>query len=81
VENAALCAMRQCGFEDELSALGLNRPQIAAAVAIVVARMAHPASELATHAWLQQHSGLGGLIGLTRTVPGLGCKESCLWPA
>jgi len=62
VENAALCAMRQCGFEDKLSALGLNRPQIAAAVASVVARMAHPASELATHAWLQQHSGLGELI-------------------
>jgi hypothetical protein len=63
VENAALCAMRQCGFEDKLSELGLNRPQIAAAVASVVARMAHPASELATHAWLQQHSGLGDLIG------------------
>ena len=59
VENAALCAMRQCGFEDQLSELGLNRPQIAAAVGSVVARMAHPASELATHAWLQQHSGLG----------------------
>ena len=63
VENAALCAMRQCGFEAKLSALGLNRPQIAAAVASVIARMAHPGSELATHAWLQQHSGLGDLIG------------------
>jgi hypothetical protein len=63
VEHAALSAMRQCGFEDKLSELGLNRPQIAAAVASVVARMAHPASELATHAWLQQHSGLGELIG------------------
>jgi hypothetical protein len=62
VENAALCAMRQCGFEDKLSTLGLNRPQIAAAVASVIARMAHPGSELATHAWLQQHSGLGELI-------------------
>ena len=62
VEHAALSAMRQCGFEDKLSELGLNRPQIAAAVASVIARMAHPASELATHAWLQQHSGLGELI-------------------
>src|SRR5450631_4471793 len=62
VEHAALSVMRQCGFEDKLSALGLNRPQIAAAVGNIVARMAHPGSELATHAWLQQRSALGELI-------------------
>src|SRR5450756_425172 len=32
VEHAALSVMRQYGLEDKLSALGLNRPQIAAAV-------------------------------------------------
>ena len=63
VEHAAVCVMRQCGFEDKLSALGLNRPQIAAAVGNIIARMAHPGSELATHAWLQQRSALGELIG------------------
>jgi hypothetical protein len=63
VEHAALSVMRSCGFEDKLAALGLNRPQIAAAVGNIVARMAHPASELATHAWLQQRSALGELIG------------------
>ncbi len=63
VEHAALSAMRQCGFEDKLAELGLNRPQIAAAVGNIVARMAHPGSELATHAWLQQRSGLSDLIG------------------
>ena len=63
VEHAALSAMRRCGFEDKLAALGLNRPQIAAAVGNIVARMAHPGSELATHAWLRQRSGLGELIG------------------
>jgi hypothetical protein len=63
VEQAALAAMRQCGFEDKLSELGLNRPQIAAAVGNVVARMAQPGSELATHAWLKDTSGLGELIG------------------
>ena len=63
VESAALCAMRQCGFEAKLGELGLNRPQVAAAVATVIARMAHPGSELATHAWLQQQSALGDLIG------------------
>ena len=62
VEHAALSVMRECGFEDKLSALGLNRPQIAAAVGNVIGRMAHPGSELATHDWLRQRSGLGELI-------------------
>ena len=62
VEHAALSAMRQCGLEDKLEQLGLNRPQIAAAVGNIVARMAQPCSELATHAWLGDTSGLGELI-------------------
>ena len=62
VEHAALSAMRQCGLEDKLSELGLNRPQIAAAVGNIVARMAQPCSELATHAWLKDTSALGELI-------------------
>jgi len=63
VEHAALSAMRACGFEGKLAELGLNRPQIAAAVGNIVGRMAHPGSELATHAWLQKRSALGELIG------------------
>ena len=63
VEHAALSAMRQCGFEDKLRDLGPNRPQIAAAVGNIIARMAHPGSELATHAWLAQRSALGELVG------------------
>ena len=63
VEHAALSAMRQCGLEDKLAALGLNRPQIAAAVGNIVARMAQPGSELATHAWLKDTSALGELLG------------------
>ena len=62
VEHAALSVMRQCGLEDKLSALGLNRPQIAAAVGNIVGRMAQPGSELATHAWLGETSALGELI-------------------
>ena len=54
--------MRQCGLQDKLAELGLNRLQIAAAVGNIIARMAHPGSELATHAWLQQRSALGELI-------------------
>jgi transposase len=62
VEHAALSAMRQCGLEDKLKQLGLNRPQIAAALGNIVARMAQPGSELSTHAWLQHTSSLGELI-------------------
>ena len=62
VEHAALCVMRQCGFEAKLAELGFNRPQIAAALGTVIGRMAKPGSELATHAWLQQRSALGELI-------------------
>jgi len=62
VEHAALSAMRQCGLPDKLSELGLNRPQIAAALGNIVARMAQPCSELATHAWLKDTSGLSELI-------------------
>ena len=40
-----------------------RRDTIAAAVGNIVGRMAHPGSELATHAWLQQRSALGELIG------------------
>ena len=63
VEHAALWAMRQLGLEDKLAELGLNRPQIAAAIGNIVGRMAHPGSELATHAWLQHRSALGELVG------------------
>jgi hypothetical protein len=63
VEHAALSAMRQCGLEAKLAELGLNRAQIAACMGNIVGRMAHPGSELATHAWLQQRSGLGELLG------------------
>ena len=62
VEHAALGAMRQCGLEDKLRELGLNRPQIAAAVGNIIGRMAQPGSELATHAWLKDTSALGELI-------------------
>ena len=47
----------------KLADLRLHRVQIAAAVGNVIGRMAHPGSELATHAWLQQRSALGELIG------------------
>jgi transposase len=62
VEHAALSAIHASGFQDKLTELGLNRPQIAAAVGNIIGRMAHPGSELSTHAWLQRRSALGELI-------------------
>lgn len=63
VEHAALATLRQLGFEEKLSDLGFNRPQIAAAVGNVIGRMTAPASELATYDWLQNRTALGELIG------------------
>ena len=63
VEHAALATLRQLGFEEKLSDLGFNKPQIAAAVGNVIGRMAAPGSELATYGWLQNRTALGELIG------------------
>jgi len=62
VEHAALSAIQASGLQDKLTELGLNRPQIAAALGNIIGRMAHPGSELSTHAWLQRRSALGELI-------------------
>ena len=62
VENAALTMMSACALQDKLAELGFNRPQIASAVGNIVGRMAHPSSELATHAWLRQRSALDELL-------------------
>ena len=67
VEHVALEVLRQLGLDDKLEALGFNRPQRAAAIGTLIARMAAPASELATHGWLAERSGLGELIGFDFT--------------
>lgn len=63
VEALALHALDGLGLVDHLRARGLDRVSLAAAVGQIVARMAHPASERATHRWLQQDSALGELYG------------------
>jgi hypothetical protein len=62
-EHVALAAAQQVGLEVKLAALGLNRHQVAAAMGLIVGRRVFPASELATHPWLQQRSALGELLG------------------
>tara|TARA_R110001592_G_scaffold59200_1_gene179555 strand:- start:888 stop:2696 length:1809 start_codon:yes stop_codon:yes gene_type:complete len=63
VDQLALHALQQLKLDDKLKALGFNRHQLAAATGNIIARMAFPASERASHEWLQQRSGLGELIG------------------
>ena len=62
VESIALNAIRQLGFDDKLTALGFNGPQCQAALGNLIGRMVNPGSELATHQWLQERSGLGELM-------------------
>ncbi|MGF1613380.1 MAG: hypothetical protein ACFCVA_05535 [Gammaproteobacteria bacterium] len=63
VEQVGLETLRQLGLSAKLEQLGFNGPQRAAAMGTLIARMAAPGSERATHAWLTEHSGLGELIG------------------
>jgi len=62
VEHVALHAIAQLGLIEKLTGLGVNGVQCAAILGNLIGRMAHPASELATHAWLQTHSALGELL-------------------
>jgi transposase len=61
-EHVALEAMRRFGLDSKLTELGFNRHQLNAAIGTIIARMVQPGSELATHQWLQQRSGLGELL-------------------
>jgi transposase len=61
-EHVALGAFNSLKLGEHLKTLGFNGPQLAAATGTIIGRMCHPASELATHSWLQNVSGLGELI-------------------
>jgi transposase len=61
-EHVALEAFHSLKLGEHLKTLGFNGPQLAAAAGTIVGRMCHPASELATHYWLQNVSGLGELL-------------------
>ena len=71
IEQLALYAMEQLALRVELEKLVFNRHQLAAALGNIVARMASPSSELASHDWLGQRSGLGELLGYDFEVMGL----------
>lgn len=62
VEHVGLWAMSQVGFANLLIELGLSGPIRSAILGAIIGRMAAPGSELATHHWLDQCSGLGELL-------------------
>ncbi len=62
VEHVALAAMRELAFEPLLDSLGINGVMRTAIVGSIIARMAVPGSELASHRWLTATSGLGDLL-------------------
>lgn len=61
-EHVCLETLRSLELDTKLSELGFNGVQTAAAIGTIIGRACHPGSELATHAWLQERSGLGELI-------------------
>ena len=63
VEHVAYEALRHLQLDKKLQELGLNKHQLCTAIGTVIGRMIEPGSELATHYWLQHHTGLGELIG------------------
>ena len=64
VENAALWALGELGLPALLASLGIGPALRDAALGSVVARMAQPASERATHRWLRDRSAAGELLGV-----------------
>ena len=70
VEQLGLWAMQQLGFLVLLTSLGINGSQCTTLMGSIIARMAAPGSELATHRWLGQSSGLGELLAVNyETLP------------
>ena len=64
VEQVGLWALEQLGRPALLAELGVNGALRTAAVGAIVGCLAQPASERATHRWLQERSGLGKLLGV-----------------
>jgi len=62
VEHAALSALQALEFESLLTGLGINGVMRTSIMASIVARMAAPGSELASHRWLTGQSALGELL-------------------
>jgi hypothetical protein len=61
-EHVVYETMKTLGLPDLFCALGFNKPALDAAVGVIAARLIAPASERATHRWLQEMTALGDLL-------------------
>lgn len=61
-EHLLLHMIDQLKLKSKLQDLGLSHKEVALALGTIIGRAAFPASERATHEWLQERSGLGELI-------------------
>ncbi len=68
-ERLALHALSELGFTATLESLGVSSRQARLATALVVARILHPSSERAAHAWLTERSATLELLGLSHSLP------------
>ena len=64
VEHVGLWAMDQLGLRSCLHELGLKPSLCAAAIGLIIARMACPGSERATRRWLSTRSALDEMLGV-----------------
>jgi transposase len=62
-EHVAYSAYRELGLPELFKELGFSKKQQQLAAGTIIGRAIAPASERATHHWLQNCSGLGELIG------------------
>jgi len=62
-ETLVLHAVQQLQLDEKLTALGFNKRDVAAALGSIIGRAVSPGSELHTHDWLQNRTGLGELLG------------------
>lgn len=62
-ESVVLGAIGGLELDKKLHDLGFTRPQVEAAIGVIVARLLAPASERATHLWLQNNTSLDDLLG------------------
>jgi len=62
-EHVVLEMMRSLGIEKKLLELGFSRPWKDVVIGVIAGRLINPSSELGTHAWLQEKSGIDELLG------------------
>jgi len=62
VEHLLLKMAHQLQLQSKLAEVGLSPTEVTIALGSIIARAAHPDSELATYTWLRDKSGMGELL-------------------